>query len=226
MAREKGLTSAVEDYLKTIYKLTNDKDTTSTSEIAENLTISPASVTNMLQKLAIYDPPLVNYHKSRGVSLTQEGKQSALRKIRQHRLVELFLVEILGYSWDEIHEEAEILEHVISPKLEERISKILGDPKFDPHGDPIPDMSLMIHKSNAIPLAQLKTGQNAKVSQVKSSDAGLLRYLGEMGVMPGTMVSLTSVIPYDRTLHICIDDKVERVFGEELGQIIMVDVAG
>ena len=219
------LTQAIEDYLKAIYELTRDKDVTSTSEIADRLSISPASVTSMLKRLDDFRPALVDYQKSRGVQLTTDGEQCALRKIRQHRLIELFLVEILGYSWDEIHEEAENLEHVVSPKLEDHIAKVLGDPKFDPHGDPIPNKDLNLPETNAIPLIKIEPGQRAIVRRVRSSDSGLLKYLGEIGIKPKTIIQMVSLIPFDHTIHLMVEGEIdERVIGEEIGSLVWVEV--
>ena len=221
-----GLTQAVEDYLKAIYELTLSKEVTGTSEVAEKLSVSPASVTSMLKKLADHRPPLVYYQKSKGVQLSSAGKQCALRKIRQHRLVELFLVEILGYSWDEIHPEAEILEHAISPKLEVKIAKVLGDPEFDPHGDPIPRSDLSMPENKTIPLKDLEPGQKAIVRRVRSSDSGLLKYLGEIGLRPESVVTMVSIIPFDQTIHLMIEGNLEEcVLGEEIGNIIGVEIA-
>jgi len=219
------LSQSVEDYLKAIYELTISKDITSTSEIAERLTVSPASVTSMLKKIAGFRPELIIYHKSRGVQLTVEGKQCALKKIRQHRLVEQFLVEILGYSWDEVHDEAEILEHVISEKLENHISEILGNPEFDPHGDPIPGKDLILPVSNTIQLKNMDPGKKAIVRRVRSSDSGLLKYLGQIGIKPDSHITLVSMIPFDHTIHLLVNDESEEcVIGEEIGGVIWVEV--
>ncbi len=219
-----NLTQSVEDYLKAIYELTQKKELTGTSEIAEKLSVSPASVTSMLKKLADNRSPLVYYQKSRGVQLSSVGKQCALRKIRQHRLVELFLVEILGYSWDEIHPEAEILEHVISPKLEEQIAKVLGNPEFDPHGDPIPRNDLSLPENRTIPLKDLQPGQKAIIRRVRSSDSGLLKYLGDIGLKPKSVVTMVSIIPFDQTIHLLVDGKADEcVLGGEIGNVIGVE---
>ena len=219
------LTQAVEDYLKAIYELTQNKEVTGTSEIAEKLSVSPASVTSMLKKLADHRPSLVYYQKSRGVQLSSIGKQCALRKIRQHRLVELFLVEILDYSWDEIHPEAEILEHVISPRLEEQIAKVLGNPEFDPHGDPIPRSDLSLPEDKTIQLKDLKPEQKGIVRRVRSSDSGLLRYLGEIGLKPAAVVTMVSIIPFDQTIHLLVEGKTDEcVLGEEIGNIVGVEI--
>ena len=136
--RNNHLSAPIEDYLKAIYELTQEQDRASTNEIAEQMGVTPASATGMMQRLATADPPLVDYQKHRGVALTEQGKRNALEVIRHHRLLETFLQEKLGYTWDEVHADADRLEHVISEELEERISQTLGDPAYDPHGEPIP----------------------------------------------------------------------------------------
>ena len=134
----KKLTVSIQDYLKTIYELTEQGESASTNALAKKMKISAPSVTGMIQKLATSKPALVEYQKHQGVTLTKEGKRAALEVIRHHRLLEAWLVQTLGYSWDEVHEEAERLEHVISEDFEDRIAAMLGHPEFDPHGDPIP----------------------------------------------------------------------------------------
>ncbi|MGB6422377.1 MAG: metal-dependent transcriptional regulator, partial [Anaerolineales bacterium] len=133
---DEKITHTVEDYLKTIYDITSTLDRASTNQLAESLGVAPASVTGMLKKLAEIEPTIVDYQRHRGVALTPEGEKMALEVIRHHRLIEMFLQQILGYKWDEVHGEADRLEHVISEEFEERISKALGDPSHDPHGDP------------------------------------------------------------------------------------------
>ena len=179
------LTHAIEDYLKTIYDLSQMGGRAATSQIAEVLEVRPASVTGMLQKLAAATPPLVDYQKHRGVALTPEGEKVALETIRHHRLLETFLHETLGYDWDAIHAEADRLEHVISEEFEERIAQALGDPTHDPHGDPIPDRDLRMPSHATTRLSELRAGQRATIERVRDSDPELLRYLSERGVVPG-----------------------------------------
>ena len=132
------LSEAVENYLKAIYEIEQDSGRVTTNALAERMVVKPASVTGMIKKLAEGKPRLVDYERHRGVSLTPAGRRIALEVIRHHRLIELYLQQSLGYAWDEVHDEAEKLEHVISEEFEDRIAEMLGDPEFDPHGDPIP----------------------------------------------------------------------------------------
>ena len=183
MAKE--LSHNIQDYLKRIYELTRSGNKATTSQLAEVLDISAASVTNMLQKLSVADPPYVTYTKHQGVELTEAGRRIALKILRRHRLIEHYLVVKLGYSWDEVHAEAEVLEHAMSPLLEERIDAALGYPEFDPHGDPIPDSNLEIPDIEQIPLSSLEVGKQGRIIRVPHEDPEVLRYLGRCGLRPG-----------------------------------------
>jgi DtxR family Mn-dependent transcriptional regulator len=176
-------THAIEDYLKAIYKLSAAGERATTTDLANLLNVTPASVTGMVQKPSD-DPSWVDYQKHRGVSLTPAGKRAALEIIRHHRLIEMFLHEILGYPWDEVHDEAERLEHVISENLEERIARVLGDPTHDPHGDPIPTRDLIIPPACVTRLSDLRPDQHAVVVRVHDSDPEFLRHLGGLGLKP------------------------------------------
>jgi DtxR family Mn-dependent transcriptional regulator len=216
---------SVEDYLKTLYDLAHEQETISTNQIAAKLNVAPASVTSMLKKLSAQDPPLVHYTRHYGASLTERGRAVALRTIRRHRLLEQFLLDYLGYSWDEIHEEAERLEHAISERFEKRLAERLGQPDFDPHGDPIPAADLSMPDSRVVPLNQLQPGQAATVRRVHSSNAGLLRHLGERGIRPDARVKMIERGPYDQTLRIRVSGQGEmQVLGGELGGLILVEM--
>jgi DtxR family Mn-dependent transcriptional regulator len=219
------LSANTEDYLKLIYELSEGTGRATTSTIAERLGITPASVTGMLQRLAATDPPLVVYHRHHGVELTPEGRQAALETIRHHRLLELFLQRTLGYSWDEVHAEADRLEHVISEQFEERMAQALGNPEHDPHGEPIPDRDLALPESPAVRLSDLRAGQKARVEWVISSDAGLLRYLAENGLTPATQITVLDYSPFDENLRLEIKGKPEPViFGPSITRQIYVTV--
>jgi DtxR family Mn-dependent transcriptional regulator len=205
------ISSASQDYLKTIYDLEERYGRASTSQIAEQLAIKPASVTGMLQKMAQDDPPLVTYKKHQGVTLTSDGEKAALEIVRHHRLIELFLHEILGYSWDEVHAEAERLEHVISEDMERRMAAVLGNPVRDPHGHPIPSQDLTIPTMTDIPMNKLRQGEKAIVERVQDTNSELLRYLDKLGLRPGLKVRVVHYIPYDQTLHVQINEQPEVV---------------
>ena len=180
---------AGQDYLRALYQLaTPDNDRVTTSRLAARLAVRPASVTAMLQKLATATPPLVDYHKSHGARLTADGERAALAVVRCHRLLELFLHEKLGYSWDEVHEEADRLEHVISAAMTERMESALGNPTRDPHGHAIPTADLSLPQATAVPLATLPPGVITVVQAVADEDADRLRYLAAVGLRPGAVV--------------------------------------
>jgi len=219
-----NLSQAVEDYLKSIYELTHDDRRAGTNQIAERMGVKPASVTGMLKKLAATEPPLLDYHKHRGVELTQAGKQAALEIIRHHRLLELYLHANLGYGWDEVHDEADRLEHVISENLEERIAQALGDPHHDPHGDPIPSRDLNLPPYSDLTLQELRTGQQAVVQRVGGDDPGLLRFLRTIGLTPSAHLTVLDYSPYDGNLRLQVDDQV-IVLGPIITQQIYVELS-
>ncbi len=227
MPDEVQLSESIQDYLKAIHDLAQGGVPTSTNDIAERLHVAAASVTGMLKRLAGMDPPLVDYHKHYGVQLTDAGRQISLQIIRKHRLIELFLVKTLGYAWDEVHEEAERLEHAVSFHFCERLSLLLGEPEFDPHGDPIPSRDLQLPMMRTIPLRDVQPGQRVVIRRVQSSDAALLRYLGEMGVRPGIEIIVQAQIPFDRTVHVNVldqDDQSAHVLGADISNLIQVEM--
>jgi DtxR family transcriptional regulator, Mn-dependent transcriptional regulator len=201
---EQFLSVSIQDYLKTIYELTENGESASTNALAKKLNISPPSVTAMIQKLASATPALVEYQKHQGVTLTQEGQKAALEVIRHHRLLEAWLVQTLKYSWDEVHEEADKLEHVISEEFEKRIADALGNPLRDPHGELIPTADLKMPLDASIPLLSLRPNQKATVQRVKADDAKLLRYLEELGIVPGVEVDIKEYSPFDHNLTLKI----------------------
>lgn len=196
------LTISIQDYLKHIYELTENGESASTNALAKKLKISAPSVTGMIQKLASAKPALVEYQKHQGVTLTKEGRRAALEVIRHHRLLEAWLVQTLGYSWDEVHEEAERLEHVISEDFEKRIAAAMGHPVRDPHGEPIPTADLKMPSDDSTPLSALRPNQTATVKRVNAADKDLLRYLDELGLVPGADITIKEYSPYDHNLTI------------------------
>ena len=204
---EQTLTISIQDYLKHIYELTENGETASTNALAKKLNISAPSVTGMVQKLASAKPALVEYQKHQGVTLTREGKRAALEVIRHHRLLEAWLVQTLGYSWDEVHEEAERLEHVISEDFERRIAAAMGNPVRDPHGELIPTADLKMPLDASLPLSALRPDQVATIQRVQASDADLLRYLDELGLVPGVQIEVKDYSPFDHNLMIKVGRK-------------------
>lgn len=202
------LSPAVEDYLRAIYQLSDlDEEAgapVTTSRLAGRLAVRPASVTAMLQKLAAATPSLVDYHKSHGARLTAEGERAALVVVRNHRLLELFLHEKLGFRWDEVHDEADRLEHAINEATADRIAEALGRPTRDPHGHAIPDGDLSLPRPAAVPLATLVAGQTAVIHHVADEDAELLRYLDYVGLRPARTVEVVRRDPDEALLWLRI----------------------
>jgi DtxR family transcriptional regulator, Mn-dependent transcriptional regulator len=215
------LSDTVQDYLKVIYDLSADNQRVGTGQIAEILNVSPASVTDMFQRLACENPPLLDYVKHQGVALTDDGQKAALETIRHHRLLELFLHKVLGYSWDEVHTEADRLEHVISEEFEERVAVVLGDPQWGLHGKPIPSRSLVMPDLDTSYLRDLRPGQSGVVHSVNDDDPGLLRYLESRGLVPGTSFEVIDYSPYDDNLHIRIKGENDVVV---LGTSVTVQI--
>ena len=182
------VTRAVEDYLKAIYKLQRSGSPATTTAIAELLGIRAASVTAMFQQLS--EQGMAEYTPYRGASLTEKGTEAALRVIRRHRLIELYLHQHLDVPWDRVHDEAERLEHAISPYLEERIDASLGRPHVDPHGAPIPTSTGTIEERDLIPLSELPLDTASEVRHIPDDDPDLLRRAGSLGIVPGAVVTV------------------------------------
>lgn len=207
----KYTSKSVQDYLKQIYKLTREGGVATTTDLATRLDVAPASVTGMLQRMALAKPPLVVYKKHQGVTLTKVGERQALETIRHHRLLETYLVSNLGYSWDEVHDEACALEHVISENLENRIAEALGNPTRDPHGDLIPTSELTMPVEITCPLASLRTNETATVKRVSADNPALLRYLSQIGLVPEARVNIIDYSAYDGNLTIQVDGQVSSI---------------
>jgi DtxR family Mn-dependent transcriptional regulator len=219
--RLRDTTQAVQDYLKVIYKLQQRKGPVPTTAIAERLGLSSAAISKMLKHLATLG--LVEHNRYRGVELTEAGEKIALEVIRHHRLLELYLVEALGVPWDRVDAEADLLEHVLSEDLEERIATVLGNPTRDPHGDPIPSLDLALEDRARLSLADLPTGSHARVLRVPDRDPRLLRYLGEIGLVPEADVTVLSREPLDGPIHIQVGDpRTRRVIGRDIAQSVSV----
>jgi DtxR family Mn-dependent transcriptional regulator len=201
------ITISIQDYLKHIYELTESGESASTNALAKELKVKPASVTGMIQKLASSKPPLVEYQKHQGVTLTRDGKKAALEVIRHHRLLEAWLVQTLGYSWDKVHEEAERLEHVISEDFERRIAAAMGHPTRDPHGELIPTEDLKMPVDESLPLSSLRPGQSGVLARIKAPDTDLLRYLEDLGLVPGTEIEVKDYAPFDHNLTVKVGKK-------------------
>ncbi|MEZ4769969.1 MAG: metal-dependent transcriptional regulator [Caldilineales bacterium] len=218
--QNQDITRAHQDYLKTIYLLQSRGQTANNSAIAQALGVSPASATNMVKRLA--EAGLIAYAPYQGVDLTPEGLRIALKVVRRHRLVELLLHEILEMPWDLVHSEAERIEHAVSEEVEDAIARKLGNPSVDPHGDPIPskDGTLAVRAAER-PLSELLTGETASVARVLSQDGDRLRYLGSMGLYPGTQVTVLEQSPFDGPLVIEVNGQ-QRILAYAMARSVGV----
>src|SRR6476661_4853519 len=210
----RGLTAAVQDYAKAIYTLESRDGEASTTALAALLEVRPASVSGMLRKLSALG--LVEHERYRGVRLTERGRRVALEVIRHHRLVELFLVENLGMTWDEVHAEAEVLEELIAAKL--------GNPTVDPHGDPIPSRELKLAETPALALTELEPGDKATFVRISDAEPEMLRFLGDRGIVPGTKLELVERQPFDGPLFVRVGRKVHPL-GAVLARAMHVEAA-
>jgi len=211
------LTRSVEDYLKAIYQLSPEGRPASTSEIAHLLALSPPSVTGMVKRLSEHG--LLEHVPYRGVQLTDEGRRAALRMVRRHRLIEAYLVEFLGYSWDTVHEEAERLEHAVSDTMVERMATALGNPIVDPHGDPIPAADGSIHEAACTALSDIPVGEMVEIHRVHESQPERLRYIASLGLRPGVRVKVLDRQPFDDLVTIEVRGQ-RHVIGRELGHVL------
>lgn len=211
------LTRSAEDYLKAIYALSGEAPA-STTQIAQRLELAPASVSGMIRRLS--DQGLLDHEPYRGVVLTDAGRRIALRMLRRHRLIEAYLVEFLGYRWDNVHGEAERLEHAVSDTLVERMAAALGHPRVDPHGDPIPDPDGLIEEPEYTRVPDLEVGATAEVRRVDTSDAERLRYIAEAGLVPGTTVTMVDRQPFDGPVTVRVNGR-SRILGRELARLLL-----
>ena len=217
------LSSTEENYLKAIFKLSeNNPEKVTTNSIAKEISATAASVSDMLRKLA--DKKLVNYEKYRGVHLTKKGREAAVMLIRNHRLWEVFLLDKLGFSWDQVHEVAEEMEHVSSPLLISRLEKFLGFPKYDPHGDPIPDANGNINYHEQVSLTQLKAGTKAKVVGVIEQSPDFLQYLDKVNLALNSVVEVLERNNYDNSRLIRVGKNKLFVSEKVCGNLIVVKV--
>ena len=213
--------ASVEDYVKAIWEIAG-ADVASTKDVADRLLIAPPSDTNMFVRLR--EMGFVEYERYRGVSLTERGREEALRLVRRHRLIETFLLEHLGYSWGEVHEEAERLEHAVSDGFTERLAEFLGHPGQDPHGDPIPAADGTMQPDDSFPLSEAAAGQRVRVSKV-GDEPSTLDYLGEHGLVPGRLLSVREVRKLDGVVIVEDEDGGSHALGEPLARAVFVRAA-
>jgi DtxR family Mn-dependent transcriptional regulator len=211
------VTHAMEDYLKAVYRLREQGGTITTQRISEELGVTGPSVTNMVKRLA--ELRLLAHERYMGVELTPTGERIALEVIRHHRLLELYLAETMGFSWDQVHDEAERLEHHLSDEFESRLDTMLGHPTHDPHGDPIPSAEGVVPTLAGLPLQDLPIGADAHVTRVADRDSDRLRYLGELGLYPGAPVHVLECMPFEGPLRVRVGDR-EHIIGRPLASVI------
>lgn len=202
LVRRSPFTRSQEDYLKALYHLHGDQRPVPTRDLAQRLGISSPSVSEMVTRLTAQG--LVEHDRYRGQQLTREGRKVAVELVRHHRLLEMFLVQVLGYSWDEVHDEAERLEHVMSERMEERIFELLGRPELDPHGHAIPSASGKVRSLSERPLSECHAGEKVVVQGVSDEDAGRLRELERRGLLPATRIEVLAVSEYEGPIEVRI----------------------
>lgn len=215
-----NLTNAEENYIKAIFKLQDGTAVVSTNAIAYDLDTKPASVTDMAKKLK--EKKLIDYEKYQGITLTAEGRRYALQIVRRHRLWECFLVDKLAFSWNEVHEIAEELEHVKSEKLVNRLSEFLGNPTTDPHGDPIPDAQGKMSKSKQLISLDKATAKRLEVAGVSDQSSSLLEFLNAKGIRLGTQIEIIERYDFDNSVEIKIKNQSAFTISEQVSKTIMV----
>jgi DtxR family Mn-dependent transcriptional regulator len=211
--------TSVGDYLKAIWEV-GGSGAASTTDVADRLSVASASVTNMFARLQ--EMGLAKYERYRGASLTERGREEALRLVRRHRLLETFLLEHLGYSWQEVHEEAERLEHAVSDGFTERLAAFLGHPDQDPHGAPIPAADGTLAAEESFPLDEAAVGDQVCISRIKHEDAAVLSFLGERELVPGRLVEVKEVRALDGVVTVEDEDGVLHSLGRPLVDLIFV----
>ncbi len=215
------LTTTEENYLKAIYHLSEGgKKSVSTNDVAGEMKTKPASVTDMLRKLG--EKQMIEYRKYYGVHITEEGKKFALQTIRKHRLWEVFLVDKLNFAWDEVHEVAEELEHIQSPLLIQRLDAYLNYPKFDPHGDPIPDEFGDVKAKPRVALSEMEIDQMGQIIAVKDSSAAFLKYLDKVGAYIGARIKVLDKVEFDGSIEILVDQKKTLFMSKDVSVNILV----
>lgn len=217
-AATEPLTAPVEDYLKAIYTIGKGTGAAATNDIAQRLALAPASVSGMVRRLA--DQGLLVYERYHGVKLTESGRRAALRTLRRHRVIEAYLAQALGYPWDRVHVEAERLEHAASDELVDRMASTIGEPEVDPHGAPIPSRDGAVDETEYTSLADLAIGVSGVVMRVADEDPAMLRYLGELSVVPGKRITVKSRAPFGGPITLTVG-RQELSIGPELAAHVL-----
>jgi DtxR family Mn-dependent transcriptional regulator len=224
VARRKDLTAPAEDYLKAIYEIERAGDAALTNDIATRLAIAPASVSGMIRRLA--DQGLLKHERYHGVRLTNAGRTAALRTLRRHRILECYLAQVLGYDWDRVHEEAERLEHAASDELIERMAAAIGDPAVDPHGAPIPTRDGTVDETRYVALGDLEEGARAQILRMADEDGEFLRYLADVGIVPGAVVEVTNRAPFEGPLSVRVGGRSHSIGVAAAARVFVAPIDG
>jgi DtxR family Mn-dependent transcriptional regulator len=219
LVSNKPISTSVGDYLKAIWSVAGT-GSASTNALSERLSVAPASVSNMFVRLQ--EMGLARHERYHGASLTDSGRVEALRLVRRHRLIETFLLEHLGYHWQEVHDEAERLEHAVSDGFTERLAEFLGHPQHDPHGDPIPAADGTLAAEDSFPLAEAAAGTRVRISKVRDDDAPMLDYLEDHGLVPGRPLSVLEVRALDGVVTVEDESGKAHALGEPLARSVFV----
>ena len=215
-----SLSNTEENYLKAIYHLSDHRNKVSTNALASTMSTTPASVNDMFKRLS--QKNLINHVKYKGATISVDGKKMALQVIRKHRLWEVFLVETLGFKWDEVHEIAEQLEHIKSPLLVERLDQFLGNPLIDPHGDPIPDKNGDFNIGPSYQLSTLKPGEKGVLTSVGTDDPKLLQHLDKINVRLGTQIRVIEVIEFDSSYQVRTDEHPSLFLSNQITDLLLI----
>lgn len=214
------ITLTEENYLKTLYRLSLGEEAITVKNIAEQLSIKMPTVTSMINKLA--EKKLVRYEKYKAIELTEKGKKEALQILRKHRLTELFLSKVMGMGWEEVHDIAEQIEHIQSERFFNRVDEMLGYPRFDPHGEPIPDANGRLPVMHAFPLATGVPGKKYKLSGMLNHDNSFLKFLDSLQLSIGTSIEIKQVQPFDHSMEVLLNGKNKTVFSALVCQNLLV----
>ena len=218
------LSGPVEDYLKVIYDVERVSGAAATNDIAQRLSVAPASVSGMIRRLA--EQGLVSHEPYKGVRLTELGRRAALRTLRRHRIIESYLTQALGYAWDLVHDEAERLEHAASDELIERMAAAIGQPEVDPHGAPIPTKEGAVDERALRSLADLPAGATARIIRVSDKNPAMLRYLAEVDIVPGVEVTVVGREPFGGPINVRLGRRVRAIGAELAHQVRVEEVVG
>lgn len=217
----KNLSFTEENYLKAIYHLSNGgEETVNTNALSESMSTTPASTNDMVKRLA--QKKLIGHQKYKGASLLSKGKDVALKIIRKHRLWEVFLVEKLSFKWDEVHEIAEQLEHIQSPRLIQKLDEFLGHPTIDPHGDPIPNEDGIMKETVRAPVSEIEVGNKGIIVAVSNDDSSLLKHLNSIGIKLGTKVALIDRTDFDGSVSVKVDEQKEQFISKAIAENLMI----